>query len=68
MSELTQESAGPRSSLRHVLAILGIIAVPAGGILLQRSGLANSLVESAIHRPIMRRTAAGLHRSSDRRT
>jgi thiol-disulfide isomerase/thioredoxin len=54
MGELTQESAGPRSSLRHVLAILGIIAVPAGGILLQQSGLANSLVESAIHRPIVR--------------
>jgi hypothetical protein len=52
-AESIQKPVKRPSSLRYVLAILAGIAVAAGGVLSQQSGLANSLVEAANYRPIV---------------
>ena len=53
MGESTRSPCRNRSPLRHAMAILAIFAVLTGGMLLRQSGLANSVVESAIYSPIV---------------
>jgi thiol-disulfide isomerase/thioredoxin len=53
MGESTRSPCRNRSPLRNAMAILAILAVLTGGMLLRRSGLANSMVESAIYPPIV---------------